>query len=56
MANCFDCKYAYVEDIWMQWDCKKGRKVNCDAEGFLVDKEIDCQFFEKDTDGGESYD
>lgn len=44
----------------MEWDCKKGGRVNYDAEGLLIDEEIECQFFEKDNDyahnGGEDDD
>lgn len=49
MANCFNCKHTYVEDIWMEWYCHKSR-LKRDDEGFPSDEEFDCEYYEKDEE------
>ena len=48
MANCFNCKNAYVEDIWGEWMCKKGEYVHLDEDGCISEEEIECKYFEED--------
>ena len=47
-ANCTKCKNAYIEDIWYEWMCKKAGRIPLDEEGFPVDCEFECIFFEEE--------
>lgn len=49
MANCFKCKNVYIEDIWNEWCCRKGYRINTDDDGCISDKYFEC----KDFCGGE---
>lgn len=45
MANCFECKNAYVEDIWSEWCCRKGHHINTDDEGCISGEYFECEDF-----------
>ena len=48
MANCLNCKYSYVEDIWGEPACEKGKYIRLDEDGYISDEEFECKWFEED--------
>lgn len=48
MANCYNCKHCYIEDIWNEYDCRKSGHINIDEDGFAEDKEFECPYYEEE--------
>lgn len=47
MVNCADCKFSYVDDLFIEWCCKRNHSIHIDPEvNYPID--IKCKDYKED--------